>query len=324
MRFRVWDNFQHMQTFVARLRRLAQIPGLLGLGAVVWALAEVLHTGSFIVESADRVTGFFFERPVITCVAAVLWLFMWMVWPDIRKAYPGLRFPKTIHEKVHDLTVTHSGLVSEVATLVEGGIATLTAVSTLNTTLSERIAESARGVQDSINGRLRSIEHSLVVHSERVNELEGFVKVVRDGQLALRGDIHGAYLPYLLDITQLMSEATSIIEGLINIGTLHPDSAEAALPFSKDWSKARSTIAGTWALSVNDHLKHCTNFAKAYGVPELVVVDQGFKSRIWSTQEPREKCLGWLQVQWAQLSTARRKKITEDPIPQFSAPRPQA
>jgi hypothetical protein len=189
-----------------------------------------------------------------------------------------------------------------------------------NAAREQRIADmesrlNAITVNAANDDRISTLEH-WVGHKEPHAGLWRELNTVRD-------ELHGDYISFLLDITQLMAEATALSARLMDIGTLYPDSIQVRAPFSQDWVKIRATVGGEltakWAMAVKHHLGHCRIFARAVGLPENLLVDPALSNQLWNSQEPLGQCLNWLLLHWEHIKAAREMKKSDEPMPQFAA-----
>jgi hypothetical protein len=224
------------------------------------------------------------------------------------------------HAKAVTVGIDHREAVRQITALSLGP--RLKGIDMQFASLSSDSAEWKEAVRQrfaKIDDRADGVDHAANDHEERLRSLKMWVGVdTPHGGLwrdlvSVRSELHGNYTLMLLDLTQLMAEATGLAEGLLNIRKLSPSCGAARAPFSNDWSESiPSAIEAAWAASVNAHITHCKNFSNNYGLPEPTVIDAGFRAQLWSSQTDLGQSLSWIQVQFEKLLRFRRETVKEN------------
>jgi hypothetical protein len=420
-----------------RWKRFISIKTVLPI-LLVWEFAEPFERMEYIGEKARQVREAVMNLSGqtlhwVSLIAGLLWLTLFASWPELKQKFPNLRFPKSTHERVHELhhvvmdpETGHSDRIKSVESKLQTDFATVQDVAKRDNEVAIAAFQAARqitaGIDTFLNapaslfgtlwiavnsdvnapgftyecnclnvGGMPCTIKKVVIHLDHASFEQNAEDAIIDEQLIktkplgkfercglikvplvsieklrqvrfenarliddsgtshyvevrvsgeslvdrlstvemwvghrephgglwrdlvnIRGELHGNYTLMLLDLTQLMAEATGLAEGLLNIRKLAPSGGAALLPFSRDWSiAAPSVIEAEWAASVNAHVIHCRNFCKNYGTVEPAVIDSGFLSQLWNSQASPEQCLSWIQAQWARLLIARRDKVSE-------------
>lgn len=199
-----------MASAPSRLRQLLRLRALPGWIFSAWALLEGLHTGGYAIDLLDRGYKYFNSHTGVMYIVGLGWLFVVMLWPDLKKRFPTVHLPKSIHERVHDL---HSS-VAELTTLTAEGIVkpkeleshldfVMQKVLGIERNVKETI-ETATEARAKIDGLQSWIDRAKVVqqlesHENRIGRCEG-----RIGKISLvihKAIFHPVDSPNGLDIT---------------------------------------------------------------------------------------------------------------------------
>jgi hypothetical protein len=114
---------------------------------------------------------------------------------------------------------------------------------------------------------------------------------------------------YMIEISNLIAEAQTAIDGLYDIRDRFPD---VKSPFSQAWWRRDApTVAPpaliNWALFLKQHVKHCETFAARFSCSQSTIIDlslQGY-AHSWNNPLSMGDALACLSSHTAKLSSAR-------------------
>lgn len=313
----------------------------------LWGAAETLGRIEFIARLLGGAREFVVTPAggVVLVVGSVIWLTAIHAWPSIKRRFPKLRLPKTIHERTHGLEERLGDIDQRLGTLVTTDTLTVTmdGASKVYDNFSERIqtleGDRTQAIKErsGLEGRITAVE---LRHNDAYNKLNDVRGTVSKHQASIDGcesrlneqrkwlhdlrnslvAIHSTLPSFSLftgDISVLIAEAHKCLEDLEAIRTLHPESEAAQFPFAKAWSMPDNAPGVpypviAWTQLVLKHLAHCGEFAMEHRIGGSVIIDEHLSlyAAKWNfNQLSFDECTMRLRSQRAKLEGFKKQKV---------------